>query len=71
MKEKSPSTWDIITAEETALLFNLNINTLYHILNSDPSFPAVKLGGKWLVYKAKIPEWFEQKLACKKTTKIL
>lgn len=65
MKEKSPSVWDIITPIEAAELLHMSRNSIYKLIHSDNTFPAVQAGNKWLIYKAKIPDWFEQKMACK------
>lgn len=65
MSEKSLSTFEIITVEEAADILHISKSKLYSILKSDPSFPAIKLNRKWLVYKAKMPEWFAGKLSMK------
>lgn len=62
MIEKSPSAFDIITAKEAAKVLQISKSKLYQILKSDPTFPAVQLGRKWIIYKAKLPQWFESKL---------
>jgi len=62
MNENSPSTFDIITAKEAAKILQISKSKLYHIMKTDKDFPAVQLGRKWIVYKAKLPEWFESKL---------
>jgi excisionase family DNA binding protein len=62
MNEKSPSTFDIVTAKEAAKILQISKSKLYQIMKTDKAFPAVQLGRKWIVYKAKLPEWFESKL---------
>lgn len=69
MNEKSPSEWDIITPKEAAEILHLSLNSFYLLLQNDPSFPAIKLGRKWVVYKAKMPEWIEQRLEEKQACK--
>ena len=50
---------------EAAELLHMSRNSIYKLIHSDNTFPAVQAGNKWLIYKAKIPDWFEQKMACK------
>lgn len=61
MIEKSPSTFDIITTKEAAKLLQISKSKLYQILRSDTTFPAIQLGRKWIIYKAKLPEWFDKR----------
>lgn len=61
VNEKSPSAFEIITAKEAAKILQISKSKLYQILKSDPTFPAIQLGRKWIIYKAKLPEWFDKR----------
>lgn len=61
MIEKSPSTFDIITTKEAARVLQISKSKLYQLMKSDPTFPAVQLGRKWIVYRSKLPEWFDKR----------
>lgn len=62
MNEKPSLEWDIIPPKEAAAILHLSLNSLYLLLQNDPTFPAIKIGRKWIICKAKIPEWIETKI---------
>ncbi|WP_195270314.1 helix-turn-helix domain-containing protein [Eubacterium sp. 1001713B170207_170306_E7] len=58
----SMSGFTIITPKEAAQELRISIRKMYEIIKTDPEFPAVPNGRKWLIIKDEIPEWLEKKL---------
>lgn len=53
---------NLINVAETAELLGLSQNSLYTLLNGDPTFPAIRIGKKWIIQKNRIPEWLNQEM---------
>lgn len=52
----------LINVSETAELLGLSQNSMYALLNFDPTFPAIRIGKKWIIQKNRIPEWLNQQM---------
>ena len=53
---------NLINVSETAELLGLSHNSLYSLLNGDPTFPAIRIGKKWIIQKNRIPAWLNQQM---------
>lgn len=53
---------EIISAKEAARLLGISLNSVYTLLNSDPTFPAILCSGKWIIRKDRIFDWFDSRL---------
>jgi|GEM_PF-4753506 len=53
---------NFISAKETAEMLDININTLYRIINNDPDFPAIRLGKSWRVNADRLPDWINAQI---------
>jgi len=47
----------LITAHEAAAILNVSHWTVYRIIKTDPSFPAVHLGRRVRVHADKLDQW--------------
>lgn len=65
--EKSPSTLDIINLPEAAEILRVCLNTIYAMIETDPTFPAVKINNMWRIHRVELKAWYENKF----TNKIL
>ena len=65
--EKSPSTLDIINLPEAAEILRVCLRTIYTMIETDPTFPAVKINNMWRIHRVELKAWYENKF----TNKIL
>jgi len=49
----------LITVHEAAAILGVSHWTVYRIIRTDPSFPAVHLGHRVRVHTAKLDQWLE------------
>ncbi|MEA4805369.1 MAG: helix-turn-helix domain-containing protein [Acetobacterium wieringae] len=59
----------LLSVAETAELLGLSLNSMYMLLNTDPSFPAIRIGKKWVIQENRIPEWITQQMTKKNVDK--
>lgn len=52
----------LLSVAETAEILGLSLNSMYMLLNTDPSFPAIRIGKKWIIQENRIPEWINQQM---------
>ncbi|WP_035790343.1 helix-turn-helix domain-containing protein [Clostridium beijerinckii] len=50
----------IITPKEAMSILGVGRNTMYEVLLKDKDFPAFKIGTKFYINKAKLPEWADK-----------
>lgn len=60
---------NLLSVAETAELMGLSLNNMYKLLNADPSFPAIRIGKKWIIQENRIPEWINQQMKKKNIDK--
>lgn len=63
--EKKPLTIDIINVAEAAGILRVCLNTIYNLIEEDPTFPAVQLNNMWRINRIELKDWFENKFTNK------
>lgn len=63
--EKKPLPIDIINVAEAAGILRVCLNTIYNLIEEDPTFPAVQLNNMWRINRIELKDWFENKFTNK------
>jgi excisionase family DNA binding protein len=49
----------LLTINQTAAYLGCSRDKVYRLLNSDPTFPARRVGGSWRIDPGKLQDWLE------------